>query len=605
MYILGINSAYHEPAACLTQNGEIIAAVEEERFNRVKHGKPALVDNPHELPFLSIDYCLREAEIEMKDVDHFAFSFDPAKRLEKNKDLEDNVIEGDWGSNSGEQKFYNLLMSIPDLLKERYHVNIKDRFHWVLHHISHAASAFYPSPFEESAILSTDGIGEFSSTMLAYGKGNELKVIEETGDYPDSLGFLWTKASRFLDLGVKVNNVKYGEYGAGKIMALAAYGNPDRLYGAFRSFVDYDDKGNLTIDGKIQQFRVETHENYEELFAFKAREENEPITQDHMDFAAALQKITNEIILGWANYLHEITGSKNLCRAGGVALNCVANSYLLEHGPFDNIFIQPGATDMGTAVGAALYIYHQFLGNKKRTIMTTPYLSHEYSNREVGDMLEEVEGIEYKKIDNIDKVAAHLLANGAVIGWFQGRMEFGPRALGNRSILADPRKNSILKRVSQGIKKREWFRPLAPSVLEEFVNEWFIRLKGGTKSDEYMLLSYELRPEKTGLVPAVTHYDNNARIQSICKETNPKFYSLIENFYKLTGIPMVVNTSFNVIEPIVENPGHAIDIFMKSGKEGIDFLAIGDYLVVRKGEYDLELITRLGLSLKTMSEHLR
>jgi len=570
MCTLGINSAYHEPSACLVKDGEVVAAVEEERFNRKRHGKRPLVNNPHQLPYSSIDYCLEAAGISLEEVDHIGFSFDPIQRLIRNSGVDNELVEGDWGSRSGERQFYNLLRSIPGILGEHYGTDIKDRFHWLPHHICHSASAFYPSPFDEAAVLTIDGIGEFDSVMLAHGKGTNLSIVEELGAYPSSLGFLWTKASRFLSALVG----GMGEYGAGKLMALAAYGNPDRFHDTFRSFVRYDEKGSFEVDGNILQFRCDSHEEYENLFGFEARKPREGYTQDHKDFAAALQRITNEVILAWANRLHEKTKADKLCMAGGVALNCTANAYLLEHGPFEDIFIQPCANDGGTAIGAALYLAHN-IGDMPRTAMITAYTGPEYSDIDIEPALES-RGLVYEKVGNIESTVANLISKGAVIGWFQDRMEFGPRALGNRSILADPRRSDSYERVSQGIKKREWFRPLSPSVLEQDVDEWFTRPKGRVESDKWMLFSYEIKPDRLGIIPAVTHHDKTGRVQVVTEKTNPRFYKLIEEFNKKTGVPILVNTSLNVREPIVCTPQEAINTFLKAD---IDYLVIGDYIV--------------------------
>jgi carbamoyltransferase len=579
-YILGINAAYHEPSACITENGKVVAAVEEERFNRIKHGKKALIDNPDQLPFNAIDACLRIAGIKPSSLSCAAFSFDPIQRLIRNVGLEKNVIEGDWGSDSGERTFYNKLMKCAQLMEEHYSIDLKGKWHWIPHQISHAASAFYPSGFSRSAILTTDGIGEFGSTLLAYGEGNTIKVIEETGNYPNSLGFLWTKASSFLHF--LVNGT--GEYGAGTVMALASYGNPDRFYKTFRTFVNYNESSKLQMKPEILQFRSGTHEKYEKLFGFRARQEGEPVRQEHMDFAAALQRINDEVILGLSNRLYAETKCDKLCRAGGVALNCTTNSALLKKGPYKNIYIFPGANDMGTAVGAALYTYHHICGGVDRNPITSPYAGPHYTESEIEIAIKSKPGIEYRKLDDIEAVTASLIEKGAVVGWFQGRMEFGPRALGNRSIVGDPRRGDILKRISQDIKGREWFRPLAPSVLERHVDKWFVRYRNHSESDKWMLFSYKVRPKKMGQIPAVTHYDGTGRVQVVNERSNSRLYKLIHEFYLLTGVPMIINTSFNIREPIVCTPQHAIDTFLKSGNNGIDFLVMGDFMVSRIGE---------------------
>jgi carbamoyltransferase len=591
IYVLGINSVYHESSVCLIKDGEIIVAVEEERFNRKKHGKHPTVDNPHLLPFDSIDYCLREANISFKDISQIGFSFNPIERLAKNIGLEKNVVAGDWGSTEGEQLFYKLNLSIPKTIEDRYKTELTGKWNWIPHHICHAASAFYASPFEDAAVLTVDGIGEFESIMFGYGKGYNLSVIKFSGAYPNSLGFLWTKASSFLNF----TEDGFGEYGAGKVMALAAYGEPDRFYSNFKKFVKIKENSELEIDGSIVQFREGKHDQYEKLFGFKAREIDQDITQEHKDFAATLQKINNEVMLEFTNYLFSVTKAKKLCTAGGVSLNCTTNAYILEHSSFENIFIQPGANDMGTAIGAACYTYHQIMGNKKRVTMKTPYLGPKYSDNEILIALEERRNeIDFVKLDDIENNAACLLAEGRIIAWFQDRLEFGPRALGNRSLLADPRNPNMKKLLSEEIKGREWFRPLAPIVLEEDVDQWFVRPKKGAEADKWMLMAYTVKVDKRNLIPSAIHHDNTGRVQVVNTDTNKKIYKLVNEYKKITGIPVILNTSFNIREPIVCTPKQAISTFINSGVPGIDILVIENYFVVKKAsELKLSEIEKL------------
>ncbi|MDP1884182.1 MAG: carbamoyltransferase C-terminal domain-containing protein [Candidatus Moranbacteria bacterium] len=579
VYTLGINSAYHEPSVCLIKNGKVIAAVEEERFNRMKHGKHCLIDNPHELPYNALDYCLKQGGITLDDVDQIGFTFNPINRLTKNIGLEEDVDAGDWGSEKGERLYYKLSMSVPQILEKKYKAKIAHKWNWLPHHTCHAASAYYDSPFSEAAVMTFDGIGEFASITLGYGKNNNLSIFKEAGEYPSSLGFQWTKASRFL--GILVDGA--GEYGAGKIMALASYGNPDKYYETFKKFLSYDKEGNFVVDGDVMQFRKSTHENFEKMFGFKARKEDGEITQDHMDFAAALQKITNEIMLGYAQQVYKLTKQDNLCMAGGVTLNCTSNTNLLEKSRFKDIYIQPGANDMGTSVGAAYYCYHEILGQERRNVAAkTPYTGPEYGEKEILKALKNEKGVQYVKVTGIEKATAKLIAEGKVIGWVQGRAEFGPRALGNRSLLGDPRKIEMFKRISLDIKKREWYRPLAPIVMDEYVDQWFNRPKHGAESDKWMLFAYPIRTGKRKLIPAVTHHDGTGRVQVVSRDTNSRLHKLISHFNSLTGVPVLINTSFNSNEPMVLTPEHAINTFLKSGKDGIDVLVIGSYLITRK-----------------------
>jgi len=598
MTVLGLNSAYHEPSVALVRNGIVVAA-EEERFNRVRHGKPCLIDNPHVLPFKALDFCLAKACLNFGDVDHIAFSFDPEVRLKKNVGIEKDVIEGDWGSESGERKFYDLNCSIPQILETRYHVSLRDRWHWIPHHVAHASSAFFPSPFDEAAVLTVDGIGEYNSAQICRGIGNRLEIVEELGEYPSSIGFLWTKACRFLNM--LLNGM--AEYSAGTLMALAPYGNSERYYKTFRSFVQSHADGSFAVDGDIQQFRSDSQAHYEALFGFPQRHPNEAFKQEHMDFAAALQRLTNELVLGLAIRAHKLTNSKCLCMAGGVTLNCVTNSYILKNGPFQNIFVQPAANDMGTALGAALYVKHHVLGAPKTNTLFTPFLGAEFSSDEISETLTATPDICFEKVQHIEDVVAFLLSKGCIVAWFQGQSEFGPRALGNRSILADPRRTDIHERLSVQIKGREWFRPLAPAVLEENVDDWFTRPKGGAESDKWMLFAYEVRADRMGQIPAVTHFDGSARIQRVANDPAFRLRKVIQAFHALTGVPIVANTSFNIKEPMVNTPTEAIATFLRSQ---IEFLAINDYLVVKKGgQFDLDLMSRLPISLRTHFEHMR
>lgn len=564
IYILGINSVYHESSACLVEDGKIVAVAEEERFNRKKHAKPARVDNPDELPINAINFCLERAGITLKDVDYIANSFSPAKRL-RNKEFNEPVTEGDWGSVSGEDLFYQKLQQIPERLYDIYGVDVSDKFHCVDHHTSHAGSAYFVSPFDESAVLVVDGIGELESTTLYKGEGDRLERIRSI-NYPHSLGFLWEKLSKFLG---------FSEYDACKVMGLASYGNPEKYLRQLRSFVKVNER-DYNVDHDVVRFRVDDYSQLERLLGEK-REPNDEIEEKHADIAAALQKLTEEILLKLADNLHKQTGSKNLCLAGGVALNCVANSVLKEKGPFENIYIQPAANDAGTAIGAAYFIWNQQLSNPHSFLMDHAYFGPEYSEREIQKVLDE-SGLKYTKTGNLEGVVAQLVSDGNIVGWFQGRMEVGPRALGNRTLLADPRNPTIRDILNMKVKHREYFRPFAPSVLSDKAEDWF-RIPRKSLASDFMLFAYDVNGGKRGLIPAVTHIDGTSRIQTVRKETNPRYYKLIEEFEKLTGVPIILNTSFNDREPIVCSPQDAVNTFLKTR---IDYLAIGNFLVSRE-----------------------
>jgi carbamoyltransferase len=558
--ILGVNSAYHEPAACLIRDGETVAAAEEERFNRIRHGKRADLLNPHELPTQAIRFCLDAAGITAQELDAIGFSFLPQKRLEQNVVVDREAEPGCAGTHEGEERFHQLLLTVPRLLSDFLGEDITGRFHWIEHHLCHAASAYFVSPFDEAAILSVDGIGEATSTWLGVGKGHQIKPIKEIR-YPNSLGFLWTKMSRFLG---------FGEYGQWKVMGLAGFGDPERYYNAFRLFVIFDDNGDFSVDNNTMQFRADKYAGFERLFGPR-RMPSDDIEERHQDVAAALQKITNEIQLNLARYLHRVTGLKHLCQAGGVALNCIANRVILEEGPFENVFIQPAANDAGTALGACYYIWNQMLNQPKTCQMQHAYLGPEFDALDV----KEQSFPNARKVGDIAKEVATILVRGEIVAWFQGRMEWGPRALGNRSILADPRRSDMVHTLNDKIKHREFFRPFAASVLSEKADDWFQFTKH-TSGDTFMLYSRRVRSEKLGQIPAVTHIDGTSRIQCVDAKTNPRFHRLIQKFEAVTGVPMVLNTSFNDREPIICTPENAVETCVKAG---IRYLAIGDYLV--------------------------
>lgn len=556
IWILGINSAYHEPAACLIHNGKIVAAAEEERFNRIRHGKRADLLNPHELPVQAIQYCIAEAGIEASDLFRVGYSFEPEERLAFNAGLDRETELECAGTAEGEERFHELLLRVPSELSKLLGEDIGDRFLWIPHHLAHAASAFFVSPFERAAILSTDGIGEATSTWLGVGEGNHIRALKEI-KYPSSLGFLWTKASRYLG---------FGEYGQWKVMALAGFGNPQRFANAFREFVSFDEDGNFQIDNGVMQFRRNSCEGFERLFG-PARAADGPILDHHHDFAAALQALTNDAMLAFARYLHRETGLKALCQAGGVALNCIANERLIKEGPFEEVFIQPAANDAGTALGACYYIWNQILDGERVEVQQHAYLGPAYE--EDAPFGEDAAG------SGVLRRVAELIARGEVIAWFQGRMEWGPRALGNRSILADPRRAEIKQKINGQIKHREYFRPFAASVLTERARDWF-DIGREAFSDRFMLYARKVRPDKLGRIPAVTHIDDTCRIQRVEAETNPRFHQLIREFEALTGVPMVLNTSFNDREPLICSPE---DAFRTCRKAGIRYLVLGDRIV--------------------------
>ncbi|HLC19909.1 MAG TPA: carbamoyltransferase C-terminal domain-containing protein [Candidatus Nanoarchaeia archaeon] len=568
-YILGINSAYHESAACLIEDGKIIAAAEEERFTRIKHAKPSRVDNADELPIQAIDFCLKRAGITLTNVDYVGYSLNPEKRLTKNTQHEHqySITPDDFGTVEGEQLFFQKNKNVEKMMREQ---GFRGTFRYIDHHDSHAASSFFVSGFDDAAVLVIDGIGEFESTTMYNGRGNRLKKIGSI-EFPNSLGFLWEKICKYLG---------FSEYDACKVMGLASYGNAETYRHVFDRFVQLDNDGHFTIDDTITQFRSHNYSALEALFGISKR--TEPVkdvardTKKYADIAAALQDVTEDIVIRLARSAKEKTSSKNLCLAGGVALNCVANGKLLEERVFDEIFIQPAANDAGTALGAALYVWNQMLNKPRSFVFKSPFLGPAYAETEMQQALDK-SGLKYERYGDIEKTTAKLLADGKLVAWFQDAMELGPRALGNRSLLCDPRRKDAVALLNHKVKHREPFRPFCPSVLAEKASEWF-DVEGVPSMSEYMLGAFRVLPSRKEIIPAVVHVDGTARIQAVEKETNPKYHALIQEFEKLTGVPVVLNTSFNDSEPIVCSPEDAINTFLKTQ---IDYLVMGKFLVSR------------------------
>lgn len=585
--ILGINHAYHESSACLINDGIMVAAAEEERFTRVKHGKEARVDNPHELPLQAMNYCRERAGIPLDEIDYVVSSFNPRRRFSSRnpeKKLEKNpepTFDGQWGSASGETLFYQNLQRVPRYLSERWGMDGssragRSRFSWINHHDAHAGSAFFVSPFDSAAVLVIDGIGEQESTSGYEGEGNTLQK-KWSIPYPHSIGFLWEKIAKFLG---------FSEYDAGTVMALASYGDSERDYAKFKQFItingDNDHERCFHIDPDVVQFRVEDYTGLERILGNR-RISEEALEDRHADIAAGLQRVTEEIVLSLGAKLYRETKKKKLCMAGGVALNCVANAVLLEKGPFTDIYIQPAAHDAGTAIGSAYYLWHQRLGNPRSFVMIHPYYGPEYSQENLKNALDS-QGLHYRYHSTIEKEVARLIAEGNIVGWFQGAMEIGPRALGNRSILADPRNPKMQDILNSKVKHREPFRPFCPSVLEGKAEEWF-RIPRASVSSDFMLFAYPVREQKRSSIPAVVHIDGTSRIQTVREETNPRYHRLIKEFEALTAVPLVINTSFNDNEPIVCSPEDAVQTFLKTS---IDYLAVGNFLVSRAENHDHE-----------------
>ena len=600
MFILGISAFYHDSAACLIQDGDIIAAAQEERFTRIKHDSA--------FPTNAIKYCLKEAKINPDQIENIVFYEKPFLKFERL--LETYLAFAPKG-------FVSFTKAMPVWVKDKLFqkssltkklqsllgkdVNWSEKLFFSEHHLSHAASAFYPSPFEKAAILTLDGVGEWTTTSLALGKGKEIKVIKEI-KFPHSLGLLYSAFTYYT--GFKVNS---GEY---KVMGLAPYGEPRYTNLIKENLINIADDGSFQLDMRYFNYATGltmTNKKFDELFGGPPRKSETNLTQREMDLAASIQKVTEEIIIKLAKDIAKETGEKNLCLAGGVALNCVANGILLREKIFDNIWIQPAAGDAGGALGAALLTWHRHhnkerLASKELNAMKGAYLGPEFSDAEIEVSLKAC-GATFKKLseDEMIEEVVSSLAHEKAVGWMQGRMEFGPRALGGRSIIADPRSPKMQKQLNLKVKYRESFRPFAPSILREDVSEWF---EHDTDSP-YMLLVADIKEEKRltmtkeeealfgidklnivrSLVPAITHVDYSARIQTVHADTNPKYHAVISKFKEKTGCPIVVNTSFNVRgEPIICTPKDAFKCFM--GTE-MDVLAVGNYVLYKEHQNEV------------------
>jgi carbamoyltransferase len=598
--ILGISAFYHDSAAALVRDGELVAAAQEERFTRKKHDA--------RFPKHAVAYCLAEEGVRLDDLDYVVFYDKPFLKFERL--LETYLSFAPRGLRSFQmaiplwvrEKLFQKKLLAKELKAFSAEFDWRERLLFTEHHQSHAASAFFPSPFEEAVVLTMDGVGEWSTTSAAIGKGNTLEIFKQI-DFPHSLGLLYSAFTYYT--GFKVNS---GEY---KLMGLAPYGEAkhtqlilDNLIrlkpdGSFRLNLDYFDY--------CTGLRM-TNGMFDALFGAPARKASEPITQFHMDVAASIQTVLDEVVIRLTRSLAEETGSRNLCLAGGVALNCVANGKVLRDGRFERIWIQPASGDAGGAVGAALAAYHIYKGQPRRVAGSTDgmngaYLGPSFPQTEIEERLRAA-GARFSVLDeeNLLKTCVDALAEGKALGWFQGRMEFGPRALGARSILGDARSSKMQSLLNLKVKYRESFRPFAPSVLREDVAEWFeldtdspyMLLVAGTASAHRRAMTAEERKlfgiEKLNVprsdIPAVTHVDYSARIQTVHRETNPRFYALIKSFKNLTGCPVIVNTSFNVrSEPIVCTPEDAFRCFM--GTE-IEALAVGNCFL-RKEDQDPNL----------------
>ncbi len=567
MYILGFNCNVYNSAACLIKDGEIIAAAQEERFTREK--------NTGDFPKYSIEYCLREAGIGLGEVDHVSFHWRPfhhfpRRLLQIASGLPDSVRF----LNSHGGRFMQMVTA-PQILARHFPVPVgqrKYRFHRVHHHVCHGSSAFFCSPYDEAAILTVDGSGEMASSTLGIGRGQSVRLIQETF-FPHSLGYLYVAMTHYL--GFRPDSDEY------KVMALASYGTPD-LYDRFSRLVRLEKGGQYSLDLSYMAYQKGIRDPWvSKRFVDEfgpPRRAGEPMEKRHEDIAWALQRRFEETVLHMAAELYRKTGIKNLCYAGGSALNSVLNRRLQTETEFTSVFVQPAANDAGTAIGSALFTYNQVCRSPRRVPMKHAYLGPAYNEAQCKEALDRA-GVAYARLEGKELLSktVKLIAQGAVVGWMQGRMEMGPRALGNRSILADARRADMKDIINEKVKHREGFRPFAPAVLEERAQEFF---EMPVASSPYMLFVYGIKAGAMGSVPAVAHVDGTARVQTVKRDVNPIFYDLIDAFGKETGVPVLLNTSFNVMgEPIVCSPEDAVRCYLSTG---IDALVLGPFVVVKR-----------------------
>ena len=569
MYILGLTTL-GDAAATLVRDGEVVAAVEEERFSRKKHHCG--------FPYNAIEYCLGEGGVKLADVEHVALYWKPwilghkAVQVLKSLSISREMFKArvDRGVAQVSDSYLGML-KYPRLLRD--HFGPSDfRFHYLEHHQCHAASAFFVSPFDSAAILTMDGTGEATTTLMSRGVGNDLHPLSRT-KLPHSLGQFYSAVTNYLGFDMFAGD----EW---KVMGLAAYGEPE--------FADYLSRRVLRTHGE-DSFRVDIRvldHHLAKRYQFSdelvrvlgpARQPHEPITERHQDIAASAQRVLEDVVLHLVRALHRRTGERNLCLAGGVAFNSVMNGRIIEESPFEQVFIQPVAGDAGCSLGAAYLTYHRLLDRPRGYRMEHAYFGPSFNSDECAAALEAA-GLEYETLpdDELLPKVARLIADGAIVGWFQGRTEFGPRALGNRSFLADPRRADMREQLNHKVKLREWFRPLAPSLAEEAAARFF----GRPYRDPFMITVLDLAEDERDRIPAVVHVDGTARPQTVSQKTNPRYWRLIREFEALTGLPVLLNTSFNIQEPIVSAPSDAVRTFQGAS---FDALVLENHLVRRRG----------------------
>ena len=574
MFILGINAFHGDSSACLLKDGVVVCAIEEERIRRIKHWAG--------FPSESIKFCLKDQNISINEVQYITISRNPKVNLFK-KILYTFSNPINFFKVINRAKNSRLSLSIKSELSFSLGISISDitaKVYNIEHHRSHIGSSFFASPFKESAILSIDGFGDFTSTMTAFGKENDIKVIKEL-NYPHSLGIFYTTVTQFLGFP------NYGdEY---KVMGLAAYGKPKYLK-ELENIINVDSKGLFNLnkiyfkhfkdgiamdwDGGNSSIESLFTKQWEDTFG-KCRNNNEEIEQWHKDLACSVQKHTEKIIFYILNVLYTTTKSDNLCITGGVAQNSVVNGKILENTPFKRLYVPSAGNDAGTSIGSALYLYNQILGKKRLPEIKTSYFGYQANKEEIINALNS-QNLNYRTVndDELFEIVSEKIISGGVVGWFQGRAEFGPRALGHRSIIVDPRRKDVKDLLNDKIKRRESFRPFAPSILKEYISDYFVQ----TDDVPFMEKVYDVKKEMQDNIPGVTHIDGTGRLQSVDMNTSPKYYKLISRFFEKTGIPILLNTSFNENEPIVNKPDEAIDCFLRTK---MDMLILENIIIER------------------------
>ena len=571
MNILGISCFYHDAAACLVRDGNLIAAAEEERFTRKKHDSS--------FPINAVKYCLKEANLSINDIDYICFYEKPFLKFERL--LYQHIQMFPYSLPTFIKSlpaWINEKLRVPKIIRKK--LKYRGNVIFVDHHMAHAASSFLVSPFEEAAILTVDGVGEWTTTALGVGKGNDIVLLKDIR-FPHSLGLLYSAITAYL--GFSVNNSEY------KVMGLSPYGdmNPktNKYYAKLKEAIDVKEDGSYQFDMSYFVYHYKASMPSKRLCRLldgPIRKAEAELTQRHKDIAAALQLVLEEVMTKILNHLYSLTKMDNVVLAGGVALNSVYNGKILRNTSFKNIWIQPNATDGGTSIGAAYYCYNTILGNERNFVFNSPYLGPSYSDQEIKFYLEQnkIKYTAFKNDTELIKTTAKLIYDNHVVGWFQDRMEWGPRALGARSILSNPCNREMQEILNQKVKHREKFRPFAPVVCEDDALEYFECDKPIPEPTDYMLMVYPVKKQFRAKIPAVTHVDGSGRLQTIRKKQNPMYYSLIKEFGKLSGMPILINTSFNIRgEPIVCTPHDAYKCMMGTG---IDYLVMGKYLMRRE-----------------------